>query len=104
MKILFVYDIPEIRMGLRGFLEKAGHEVLTARNNEEAIKVLRSRETDVLISQDVESVINAPGFCPGIRTVLLVDVKARKKYPSVADLVLVDTIEPENLLWAINDL
>ena len=49
-KILIVDDVPELRNVLAGYLASCGHETSTAADGMEALSVLRSQETHVLVT------------------------------------------------------
>jgi DNA-binding NtrC family response regulator len=49
-RVLLIDDEAEVRRGLRVLLEAAQHRVLEARNGEEALRLIRRHDVDVVIT------------------------------------------------------
>lgn len=67
MQVLIVDDSKLVLMALKGLLENAGYEVLTAMNGEEALKLLETNPCRMVISDWEMPVMNGLELCRKVR-------------------------------------
>lgn len=65
--VLIVNDIPEQLGLMEGLLKKAGYDVLTAENGQDAFEVAKQEQPDVVISDVSMPVVNGIEFCRLLR-------------------------------------
>lgn len=86
--ILIVDDEPLIRLMALDMFEHAGHEVIEARNADEAIRILESR-TDISV---VFSDVQMPGSMDGLRLLQVI----RNRWPPIRLILTSGKALPEN--------
>lgn len=91
--IMFVDDEENILNSLRRIFRKEPYEVLTCLSAEEALKVLETREVQVLITDQL---------MPGMKGTELLKI-VKQKYPLMIRIILSGHSDMENIIRAINE-
>jgi len=90
---MFVDDEENILNSLRRIFRKEPYEVLTCLSAEEALKVLETREVQVLITDQL---------MPGMKGTELLKI-VKQKYPLMIRIILSGHSDMENIIRAINE-
>lgn len=107
MVILCVDDDPKALLARRLVLSTAGYDVLTANSGEDALRILRRRDVDLVITDaflprftGAEITAAIKNYNPNIRIVLLTGAPELPS-ASLADLILIKGRAPSNFLAQI---